>query len=63
MENSVSELNDREITCTGCGDLFVWTIGEQEYFTRVGLGTTPKRCKPCRAEKRARYASREASIE
>jgi hypothetical protein len=36
----------------GYGDTFVWTTGEQQYFTRVGLGTTPKRCKPCRAEKR-----------
>jgi len=29
-------MTDLEIVCVGCGDTFVWTIGEQEWFARVG---------------------------
>ena len=38
---------DRELTCTDCGQDFIFTEGEQRYFWAKGL-SEPKRCKPCR---------------
>lgn len=39
------------LKCRDCGNLFVLTTGEQQFFRRKGL-TMPKRCKACRAVRR-----------
>ncbi|MCL5102929.1 MAG: zinc-ribbon domain-containing protein [Armatimonadetes bacterium] len=38
---------DKEITCKDCGQKFVFTAGEQEFFQSRGF-SEPIRCKPCR---------------
>ncbi len=43
---------DQEITCTDCGATFVFTEGEQEFYTSKGL-SSPQRCKECRAARKA----------
>ena len=49
-----------QITCTDCGRTFVWTQGEQQFYTKLGY-PPPKHCPGCRAElkrKRREYEER-----
>jgi CxxC-x17-CxxC domain-containing protein len=48
------ELVDREIVCLDCGQPFVFTAGEQEFFGKKGFREEPKRCKPCRDTRKTR---------
>ncbi len=43
-------LEDKELTCRQCGVKFVFTKGEQEFYTGKGL-TYPCRCPKCRSAK------------
>ena len=46
---------DRTLTCRDCGDAFVFSSGEQQFFSTKGLTNDPQRCVTCRAAaKRAR---------
>lgn len=48
---------DRSLTCRDCGETFVFSAGEQEFFAGKGLVNDPQRCSACRAAaKRARSA-------
>ncbi|MHB9036550.1 MAG: zinc-ribbon domain-containing protein [Armatimonadota bacterium] len=38
---------DKEIKCKDCGQNFIFTAGEQEFFQSRGF-TEPIRCKSCR---------------
>ena len=42
---------DRVLVCVDCGDQFVWTAGEQLYFSERGLAPV-KRCPRCREFRR-----------
>ena len=46
-------LKDRRLTCVTCGDSFVWTAGEQEFYAEKKFANPPKRCKACRKERAA----------
>ena len=46
-------MQDKEIVCKDCGNTFVYTASEQEFFTKKGLHD-PVRCKECRAAKNMR---------
>jgi hypothetical protein len=48
----MSELQDLTMVCRDCGEAFVFTRGEQCYFTAHQLAP-PKRCQPCRAHAKA----------
>jgi CxxC-x17-CxxC domain-containing protein len=39
---------DRHITCVDCGEDFIFTAGEQEFYSSKGLTNAPTRCKRCR---------------
>jgi CxxC-x17-CxxC domain-containing protein len=55
---------DRTLTCRDCGEPFVFSAGEQEFFASKGLTNDPQRCPSCRAAaKRTRGASRGGSRE
>lgn len=43
---------DKTLTCVDCGQTFVFTAGEQEFFAQKGFQNAPKRCKSCKAAKR-----------
>jgi len=55
-------MEDIKLTCKDCGDEFTFTVEEQEYISdKVDKITgdpyqPPKRCKPCRHKKKARFA-------
>ena len=44
---------DKTLTCIDCGQTFVFTAGEQEFFAQKGFQNEPKRCKNCKASKRS----------
>jgi CxxC-x17-CxxC domain-containing protein len=43
---------DKTLTCVDCGQSFVFTAGEQEFFAQKGFQNEPKRCKSCKAARR-----------
>jgi hypothetical protein len=43
----VSTYKDREVTCAECGDEFVWSARDQEFYAEKGY-QAPSRCKPCK---------------
>jgi len=48
------EFVDRQLTCMDCGQPFVFTAGEQEFYERKGFKEEPKRCKNCREARKSR---------
>ncbi|MBQ1210224.1 MAG: zinc-ribbon domain containing protein [Clostridia bacterium] len=51
---------DKTLTCKECGQPFVFTAGEQEFYAEKGFENEPQRCKTCRdARKNATRATRE----
>ncbi|MFQ5933350.1 MAG: zinc-ribbon domain containing protein [Dehalococcoidia bacterium] len=44
------------LVCRDCGDNFIFTTGEQEFFQQRGLQNEPRRCPGCR---RARKMERD----
>ena len=51
---------DKTLKCKECGEEFVFTAGEQEFYQEKGLTNEPQRCKKCRdARKNAARAPRE----
>src|SRR5215218_2662345 len=44
---------DRTLTCRDCGQQFVFTAGEQEFYQSRGLTNEPGRCPDCRAARKA----------
>lgn len=50
---------DKTIVCRDCGQEFIFTAGEQEFFAEKGFTNEPQRCKACRdAHKRDNYSRR-----
>lgn len=41
---------DKQITCVQCGNPFVFTAGEQEFYAEKGYTNEPKRCRACRED-------------
>jgi hypothetical protein len=40
--------SDIELSCTCCGDRFVYSAGEQELFAVRGVCRQPRECPSCR---------------
>ena len=45
---------DKTLVCKDCGQEFVYTAGEQEFFAEKGFQNEPQRCKECRDAKKAK---------
>src|SRR3989344_609293 len=45
---------DQNLTCRDCGNQFVWTSSEQEFYQQKGFQNAPVRCPSCRSAKKAR---------
>lgn len=41
------------LTCKDCGNQFLFTAGEQEFYQQRGLVNQPGRCPDCRAARKA----------
>ena len=39
---------DKTLVCKECGNEFVFSAGEQEFYAERGFQNEPQRCKPCR---------------
>jgi CxxC-x17-CxxC domain-containing protein len=51
---------DKTLVCKDCGNEFVFTAGEQEFYAEKGFENEPSRCKDCRmAKKNSRRKTRE----
>ncbi len=47
---------DKSLQCSDCGQEFIFTAGEQEFYASRSLQNEPKRCPECRrARKSQRY--------
>ncbi len=54
---------DKTLICKDCGNEFVFTAGEQEFYAEKGFQNEPQRCKACRvARKNAAKPEREFFI-
>ena len=51
---------DKTLVCKECGNEFVFTAGEQEFYAERGFQNEPQRCKACRDARK--QASRGESI-
>lgn len=62
-ENVVAQeevFEDETLVCKECGNEFVFTAGEKQFYKEKGFVNKPKCCKPCRdARKNAERAPRE----
>ncbi|MBQ9427943.1 MAG: zinc-ribbon domain containing protein [Clostridia bacterium] len=51
---------DKTLKCKECGEEFVFTASEQEFYAEKGFQNEPQRCKACRdARKSAARAQKE----
>jgi len=48
------EYQDKPLVCVDCGQEFIFTAGEQEFYDRKGFREIPKRCRPCREARKSR---------
>jgi CxxC-x17-CxxC domain-containing protein len=49
-------MSDRTLTCRDCGQEFLFTEGEQQFYTERGY-SEPSRCKPCRQARKAQQGT------
>jgi CxxC-x17-CxxC domain-containing protein len=49
---------DKTLSCRDCGQSFVFTAGEQEFFASRGFANEPSRCPDCRAERKRSQGDR-----
>jgi CxxC-x17-CxxC domain-containing protein len=48
--------NDKTLSCADCGQQFVFTASEQDFYAQRGF-TEPRRCPSCRASRKAARAT------
>jgi len=46
------EFTDKTLVCSDCGGKFVFTAGEQEFYSSKGFTNEPRRCKDCRDQRK-----------
>jgi DNA-directed RNA polymerase subunit RPC12/RpoP len=51
-------MTDKKIVCKDCGQEFLFTVGEQEFFKEKGLTSEPVRCPKCRKARKAQRITR-----
>ena len=49
---------DKDLKCQDCGDMFVFTEREKEFYQEKQF-SEPKRCSKCREKKKASYQKKE----
>jgi CxxC-x17-CxxC domain-containing protein len=48
---------DQVIVCADCGDEFVFSSADQEFYAEKGFSSPPKRCRNCRQVRKAQRNS------
>ncbi|GKX68295.1 zinc-ribbon domain-containing protein [Inconstantimicrobium mannanitabidum] len=51
-------MEDRNIVCKDCGNEFVFTVGEQEFYKEKGFENDPVRCPDCRRARKQQMNKR-----
>lgn len=51
---------DKTLVCKDCGQDFIFTVGEQEFYAAKGFQNEPGRCKDCRSSRKTQF-SRDSS--
>ena len=41
-------MTDKTLVCKDCGNEFIFTVGEQEFYKEKGFDNEPVRCPACR---------------
>lgn len=44
---------DKQLVCVDCGNEFIFSAAEQEFFAEKGYTNEPKRCVTCRQSRRS----------
>ena len=44
---------DKTLTCCDCGNEFIFSASEQEFYAEKGFQNEPRRCKACRDARKA----------
>lgn len=57
------EKEDIKIVCKDCGEEFLFTVGEQNFYEEKGFTNHPVRCKACRDKRKAERNQRENNDE
>ncbi|MFN8521575.1 MAG: zinc-ribbon domain containing protein [Chloroflexota bacterium] len=52
---------DQTLSCRDCGQSFVFTTGEQEFYASRGFTNQPSRCEACRGARKAGRGSEGSS--
>lgn len=52
MNENIEMLEDETLVCKECGNEFVFTASEQEFYREKGFVNKPKVCKTCRYAKK-----------
>ena len=52
-------MEDKKIVCEDCGEEFIFTVGEQEFYAEKGFTNEPKRCSYCRKIRKQERENRE----
>src|SRR5437868_15393368 len=58
LEGPHVSFQDKTLTCRDCGQEFIWTAAEQEFYASRGLQNAPTRCPADRAAPRAQGGGR-----
>ena len=54
---------DETLVCKDCGNEFVFTAGEQQFYAEKGLMNKPQRCKSCRDAKKGKVRAEREMFE
>ena len=49
----MSTYEDKTLVCKDCGEEFIFSAGEQEFYAKKGFENEPQRCSKCRAARKA----------
>ena len=51
-------MEDRTLVCKDCGNEFIFTVGEQEFYKEKGFDNDPVRCPDCRKARKQQRNNR-----
>ncbi len=52
---------DKTLTCCDCGNEFIFSASEQEFYAEKGFQNEPRRCKACRDARKAQNGNGNAT--
>ncbi len=57
----MTEFQDKTLACRDCGNDFVFTAGEQDFYSKKGFENEPVRCGQCRSSRKRSSGNGKAS--